>query len=329
MQVMILAAGKSTRLGALGTLLPKPLVPVCGYPAITYSLVRCAAAGLRDVVINLHHHGDQLRAALGDGSAFGVNIQYSEEPELLGTGGGIAKARPLFKSGPLLIINGKVVADLALASVLASHRAAPRSTVGTMVLRPNPNPDKFPPISVDEVGRVIGMRGKRADVTAFGKISDLMFTGIHILEPALLDRLPAGESDVLSASYQPALAEGARVQGVVFPGYFEEHSTPERYLAGNRVLLRQPGLLSSAPGPLTGVDPEARVSASAVLRPPLRIAAGAVIEAGAVVGPEVVVGAGGTVGAGARISRSVVWAGGVAVGEIDMSIVTPDGIVAG
>jgi NDP-sugar pyrophosphorylase family protein len=329
MQVMILAAGKSTRLGALGSLMPKPLVPVCGYPAITYSLVRCAAAGLRDVVINLHHHGEQLRAALGDGSAFGVSIQYSDEPDLLGTGGGIAKARPLFKTGPVMIINGKVVADLALANVIASHRAGPASTVATMVLRPNPNPEKFPPVSIDEVGRVVGMRGRRGDVTAFGKVSDYMFTGVHILEPALLDRLPRGESDVLSAAYQPALAERARVQGVVFPGYFEEHSTPERYLAGNRALLRQPGLLASAPGPLTGVDSGARVSASAILRPPLRIAAGAVIEGGAVVGPEVVVGAGGTVAAGARVSRSVIWAGAVATGEVDMAIVTPEGVVPG
>ena len=65
----MLAAGRSTRLGALGAARPKPLVPICGYPAIAFGLAACARAGLRDVVINLHHHGDQIRAAVGDGSA--------------------------------------------------------------------------------------------------------------------------------------------------------------------------------------------------------------------------------------------------------------------
>src|SRR5688500_16241049 len=135
MQVMILAAGRSTRLGTLGSQRPKPLVPVCGYPAIAFGLARCARAGLRNVVINLHHHPDQIRTAIGDGSAFGVNVRYSMETELLGTGGGVQRARPLFASGPLLIINGKVVADVSLETVMAAHRAAPQGTLATMVVR--------------------------------------------------------------------------------------------------------------------------------------------------------------------------------------------------
>src|SRR5688500_10234635 len=110
MQVMILAAGKSTRLGSLGAVLPKPLVPVCGYPAITFGLALCRHAGLHDVVVNLHHHGDLIREALGDGAAHRVKIAYSDEAEeLLGTGGGVKRARGLFRSEPVLIMNGKVV----------------------------------------------------------------------------------------------------------------------------------------------------------------------------------------------------------------------------
>jgi mannose-1-phosphate guanylyltransferase len=329
MQVMILAAGRSTRLGALGAARPKPLVPICGYPAILFGLVHCASAGLRDVVINLHHHGDQIRQAVGDGAAWGLRVQYSDEVDLLGTGGGLAAARGLFRPGPVLVMNGKVVANLSLAQVIAAHKGAPASTLATMVLRPNPNPDKFAPVSLDEVGRVVGLRGKRGDVTAFGAVTDMMFAGVHILEPALLDRLPpTGESDVIESAYQPALADGARVQGFVMSGYFEEHSTPARYLAGNLALLRRPGLVATPPGPLTGVDPAARVDATATLRPPLRLSAGAVVEAGAVVGPDVVVSTGGTVGAGARITRSVVWPGAVATGHVVDSVVMAEGVVA-
>jgi NDP-sugar pyrophosphorylase family protein len=328
MQVMILAAGKSTRLGALGAARPKPLVPICGYPAIAFGLCSCATAGLQDVVINLHHHGDQIRQLVGDGSAFGLRVKYSDEPELLGTGGGLAAARALFRPGPVLVMNGKVVADLSLAQVIAAHRNASPGTLATMVLRPNPNQEKFPPVSLDEAGRVVGLRGKRGDVTAFGKVSDMMFAGVHILEPALLDRLPpAGESDVIAAAYQPALADGGRVQGFAMTGYFEEHSTPTRYLAGNLALVRQPGLVATTPGPLTGVDPAAEVHATATLRPPIRIGAGAVIEAGAVVGPDVVVSGGGTVAAGAVVTRAVVWPGAVARGEIADAVVMEEGLV--
>jgi mannose-1-phosphate guanylyltransferase len=326
MQVMILAAGRSTRLGSLGAARPKPLVPICGYPAVSYALAACARAGLRDIVINLHHHGDQIRALIGDGSAFGVNVRYSVEEELLGTGGGIAHARPLFSTGPVLVINGKVVADLSLDAVIAAHRATPRGTLATMVLRPMPA-GAFAPITVDEVGRVVGIRGKRGQVTAYGAVVDHMFTGIHILERPLMDRLPAGVSDIFTHAYQPALEDGARVHALVMTGYFEEHSTPERYLAGNLALLRRPGSVSCPPGPLTGVDPSARIDATATLKPPVRIAAGAIVGPHACVGPDVVLGAGSEVAPDTHLTRAVVWDGARAEGAIESAVVTGEGTV--
>jgi mannose-1-phosphate guanylyltransferase len=329
MQVMLLAAGRSTRLGALGAARPKPLVPICGHPAITFGLHLCAQAGLRQVVINLHHRGEQIRALVGDGSAYGLSVRYSEEVELLGTGGGIAHARPLFAPGPVLIINGKVVADIALASVLAAHRAAPGGTVATMVLRALDSPQRFAPVTADGEGRVVGLRGRPSKVEARGEVANRMFTGIHVLEPALLDRLPpAGVSDVIADAYQPALDEGATVRALEHRGYFEEHSTPASYLAGNLALLRRPDLLGSPPGPLTGVDPAARVHAAAAIRAPVRIAAGATVEAGATVGPDVVVGAGARVIAGARLERVVIWEGAVARGTLADAVVTEEGVVS-
>jgi mannose-1-phosphate guanylyltransferase len=330
MQVMVLAAGRSTRLGVLGAQRPKPLVPVCGYPAISFALTLCARAGLRDVVVNLHHHGDQIRRALGDGAALGVKVRYSAEDELLGTGGGLAYARRLFQPGPVLVVNGKVVADVDLRAVIAAHRAAPPGTVATMVLREAPRPGEFAPVSVDAAGRVIGLREKPGPMTkVVGPLTELMFTGIHVLEPALLDRLPAGPSDVITHAYRPALDEGAPVQGFVMRGYFEEHSTPERYLSGNLALLRRPDLLAYPPGELVGVDQMAKVDPSAIIRPPVRIAAEAVIEAGAVVGPEVVVCRGARVAADARLTRAVVWEGAEAGGQLQDAVVTGAGVVEG
>jgi len=166
MQVMILAAGRSTRLGSLGLALPKPLLPVCGYPAIAYALALCRQAGLHDIVINLHHHGDKIGKTLGDGSQFGVNLRYSVEEELLGTGGGVGKARSLFASEPVLIINGKVAADVDLRALIAAHGQAPRNTIATLVLRTDPHPELWAPIGVDADGTVLSIRGQRADPAA-------------------------------------------------------------------------------------------------------------------------------------------------------------------
>jgi NDP-sugar pyrophosphorylase family protein len=327
MQVMILAAGRSTRLGSMGLALPKPLIPVCGYPAVTYSLELCRRAGLHDVIVNLHHLGDRLGQALGDGSRFGVRLRYSNEDQLLGTGGALWKARAMFSTARVLVINGKVAADIDLRAVIAAHENAPQGTVATMVLRDDPNPELWAPIGIDATGMVFSMRGKRAERTALGAVLPRMFTGIHVVEPALLDRLPEGISDVIGDGYIPALMAGGRIASITMPGYFAEHSTPERYLAGNLDLLQDPSLLPQAPGPLVGVDANAQVDSSATIVPPVRIAAGAVVEGGATVGPLAVVCGGGRVARDARVSRSVVWPGATASGIQAGAIITPGEVI--
>ncbi len=326
--VMLLAAGRGTRLGPLGLSLPKPLVPICGYPAIRFGLAACARAGLDDVVVNLHHLGDRLRQTLGDGAAAGVRIRYSVEPDLLGTGGGIAQARALLGAGRVLVINGKVVADVDLAAVLRGHAAAAgQGAVGTLVLRDDPDPRRWGAIGVDATGRVVSILAARSPIPAEGPVTERMFTGIHVLEPALLDRLSPIPCDVIRDAYIPALEGGARIATQRLGGYFAEHSTPARYLAGNLDLLATPTLVPQAPGPLTGVDPSAE-TAGARLVPPYRIAAGAIIEPGAEVGPAAVIGAGARVRAGARVYQAVVWPDAVVEGEVGRAVVTPEGTVA-
>jgi len=320
---MILAAGRSTRLGSIGLALPKPLLPVCGYPAITFAIELCRRAGLGDIIVNLHHHGDKVGQTLSDGSRFGVRLRYSVEEELLGTGGALWKARHMFAPGPVLVINGKVAADIDLNQVIEAHRQAPEGTLATMVVREDPSPELWAPIGVDATGTVFSIRGKRQDRTALGPILPRMFTGIHVLEPALLDYLPEGVSDVIGDAYVPALLAGRRIWSLTMTGYFAEHSTPERYLGGNFELLQQPALLPQAPGPLAGIDPGAQIDATATIKPPVRIAGGAAIEAGAEVGPLVVVSPGGRVAAGAQVARSVVWPGATATGKQVGTVIGP------
>src|SRR4051794_20260547 len=149
---MLLAAGRSTRLGPLGLALPKPLAPICSYPPIRFGLAACARAGFREAVVNLHHLGDRLRETLGDFEG-GLRIRYSVEVELLGTGGGIAHARELLGPGRVLVINGKVVADIDLREFLGSHVES--GAEASLLLRDDPDPRKWGAIGVDAIGRVV------------------------------------------------------------------------------------------------------------------------------------------------------------------------------
>jgi mannose-1-phosphate guanylyltransferase len=322
--VMLLAAGRSTRLGPLGQALPKPLAPICGYPAIRFGLAASARAGFREVVVNLHHLGDRLRDTLGDGEG-GLRVRYSVEIELLGTGGGIAHARGLLGSGRVLVINGKVVADVDLRDFLGGHVES--GAEGSLLLRDDPDPRKWGAIGVDATGRVVSILNARSPILPEGPVTERMFTGIHVMEPALLDRLRPVPCDVIRDAYIPALEAGARIAAQRLGGYFAEHSTPERYLAGNLDLLHNPSLVPHPPGTLTGIASTAQ-TAGARLIPPYRIAAGAVVEPGAEIGPAAVIGARARIRATARVRNAVVWDDTVVDGELEHAVATPEGIVA-
>ena len=109
MRAMILAAGKGTRLRPLTDSTPKPLIDVVGRPMIAFPLELLRRAGICEVVINLHHLGDKIRAALGDGSAYGVRITYSVEDPILDTGGAIEAAREFLCDGTFVVANADVV----------------------------------------------------------------------------------------------------------------------------------------------------------------------------------------------------------------------------
>ncbi|HEX2658817.1 MAG TPA: NDP-sugar synthase [Polyangia bacterium] len=329
---MLLAAGRSTRLGALGERLPKPLVPICGYPAIRFGLQTLLHAGLRQVVVNLHHHAPLIRQALGDGRAYGAEVTYSDEAELLGTGGGLAHAHALLGDGPVVVMNAKVVCAFDLGAVMAAHHAS--GADATLVVRDDPDARGWGAIAADASGRIVSILGQpeagdrpARPVAAEGPVVERMFTGIQIVGPSIRARLRPVFCDTVRDGYIPALRDGADLRVFVADGYFAEHSTPERYLAGNLAVLREPGLVPFPPGPLQGIDPSARLDATAQVTGPVRIAEDAVVGAGARVGPDVVLGAGARVAAGVHLTRTVVWPGVSVTQSATGAVCTPDGVV--
>jgi MurNAc alpha-1-phosphate uridylyltransferase len=119
MRAMILAAGRGERMGALTVSTPKPLLQVAGRYLIEYAIASVRRAGIREIVINTAYLGDQIKAAIGNGQRYGVDIAYSEEGERLETGGGIYKALPLLGSDPFLVMSSDIITSHPIASLPA------------------------------------------------------------------------------------------------------------------------------------------------------------------------------------------------------------------
>lgn len=309
-RAMILAAGFGTRLGELTAIRPKPMLPICGAPLVRWSVLWLRAQGIREFVINLHHLGEQIEAELGDGSALGVAIAYSnEEGMILGTGGGLRKARPLLDDGqgtPIVVVNGKILTDLALAPLLARHRE--RDAEATMVLRRDVEGVWGGELALGPDSKLATFLGRsRAGVEPGPK---MMFTGVHVIAPRFLDRVPSeGEQCIVRTAYRELFETGPGIEGWEHRGYWWEHSTTARYLEGLANVLEGRVELPWAEAPVIGVDPSATIGEGVELIEPLRIGAGAVVGAGASIGPDVEIGAGAVVGAGVKVERASVWPG--------------------
>ena len=212
MRAMILAAGRGERMRPLTLARPKPLLEAGGTPLIVHHLRALADAGFQDIVVNVSWLGDQIRAALGDGSRHGVRILYSDEgPEPLETGGGIFRALPLLGAGPFLVLNGDTWSDIPYGQL--RERLAP-ADLAHLVLVPNPvhNPGGD---FVLERGRIVETAGER-----------LTFSGVGIYRAELF----AGCSDGIFklAPLLRAASRAGRVSGEVHAGAWLDIGTPGR-----------------------------------------------------------------------------------------------------
>mgnify|MGYP003576152222 CR=1 FL=1 len=235
MKAFILAAGFGTRLFPLTIDRTKPAIPFLGKPLVGYVAENLSHFGFRDVIVNLHHQPESVKSALGDGSKYGVNIEYTlEEPKILGTAGALDNARHLLKDEPFLIVNGKIITDIDIAAAVEAHHAG--GGIATMVLKSNVKRERFTIVEVKD-GVVTGF-GDFARPFSEEEIRDtehdpnvpLMFTGIHILEPRAFDYIPKGVySDIVPTFYLPAIANGEKIVSYISDADWYELSTIPRY----------------------------------------------------------------------------------------------------
>lgn len=236
MKAMILAAGFGTRLFPLTIDRTKPAIPFLGKPLVGYVAEYIAKFGIKDVIVNLHHQPQSVIEALGDGSEFGVSIEYTvEQPSILGTAGALDNARHYLEDDTFVIVNGKIITDIDIAAALKTHKSS--GALATMVLLPNVKREKFTVVEIRD-GLVKGF-GDFAKPFSETEIRDtsaeiytpLMFTGIHILEPRVFEYIPRGVySDIVPTFYNPALARGEKIAAHVAHANWYELSTIPRYL---------------------------------------------------------------------------------------------------
>ncbi len=228
MKAMVLAAGLGTRLRPLTASRPKPLLPLGPYPLLVWNLLLLRRHGIEEVMINLHYLGGHIREALGDGSQWHMRLFYSDEPVLLGTGGGIKQVEAFFQDGPFLVLNGDTVAALDLSRLVAHHHR--EEALATMALRDDPDVERWGVVETDQHDRVLRIHGKgRPANEGEAPSGRRLFAGIHVLDPLMLRHIPTGRCASILDAYVAWLERGATIAGYVFSGYWSDVGTPERY----------------------------------------------------------------------------------------------------
>ena len=325
MQALILAGGEGTRLRPLTTTHPKPVVPLVDRPFIGFMLDWLRRHGVDEVVMSCGHMADGVRAVLGDGSGFGVRLQFVEEPRPLGTGGALKFAEELLKDR-FLMLNGDVLTDIDLTAQIAQHeRTGARAT---LALTPVEDPSAYGLVRTAADAQVTEFVEKpSADQIDTNTIS----AGAYVLERSVLELLEPGAPASIERDVFPRLV-GHGLYAYVDEGYWMDIGTPERYLQGTFDILE--GTVVTDVAARMGsrfaciaddVDGDGRIIPSALVEAGCRIGHGArvggrvVLERGVTVGAHstierAVILEGATIGAGCTLSGCIVGAG-VTIGD--------------
>src|SRR5918998_100751 len=233
MQALILAGGKGTRLRPLTVYTPKPVVPICNRPFLLYQIDTLRRAGIRDITLSLSYQPMKIEQQLGDGSDFGVNLSYTFEPQPMGTAGAYKFAEELIRE-PTVVFNGDILTDLDLEAVIREHNE--RQAAATLVLAPVDNPSAYGLVETEPDGRVRRFLEKpKPDEISVNTIN----AGTYVLEPRVLDLIPAGENYSFEYQLFPDLLRRGEAFYAHIPdnAYWIDIGTTERYLQVHHDLL--------------------------------------------------------------------------------------------
>lgn len=241
---MLLSAGFGKRLRPLTENIPKPLVEVAGKTLIERNLELLQKAQINRVFINLHYRGQQIREFVGDGSRWGLEAIYSEEEEILDTGGGIRKIAEFVQTPHLLTINSDVLIDpdAPIAELVRTHTQCPKLPWATMMLREDASAKEYGSLVVNQDAEVLRILNTvRPDsLTAVGGeqngFEELMFAGIEVLSAKIFERMPPPGSkfSITQDTLCSLLSEGGLIKAFKYSGFWSDIGTPDRLQAASK-----------------------------------------------------------------------------------------------
>jgi NDP-sugar pyrophosphorylase family protein len=277
MQALILAGGEGTRLRPLTIYTPKPVVPIVNRPFLYYQLELLRRAGVKEITLSLSYQPNKIADIFGDGDK-DMKINYAVEASPLGTAGAYKNAQEHLTE-TTIVFNGDILTGINLADVVAYHQE--KNAAATIVLTPVENPSAYGLVETEADGRVRRFleKPKPEEITC-----NTINAGIYVLEPRLLDYIPAG--DKFSFEYQlfPALlANNEPFYAYTMSGYWLDIGTPQRYLQANDDLIngriksfeaeRKPVNISTTSNLSADLEP-AKIDARSVIDPTCSIKPG-------------------------------------------------------
>lgn len=227
MKAMILAAGQGRRLRPLTDICPKPMIPLGGKPLLEHVITLLAKHGFDQLVVNLHHLPEVVRAHFGDGSAWKVRLTYSLETELLGTAGAVRRMAAFFDQ-PFLVYYGDNLSNMDLGEFWEAHTY--QGELASMGLHREDDPCRSGIVRLDEWSRIAEFIEKPRPEQVFSGYQ--INCGIYALQPRIFDWIPSqGASDFGAEVFPRLLAAGQPIYGHPLRGQLLASDTPERYAA--------------------------------------------------------------------------------------------------
>ncbi|MBE9114702.1 mannose-1-phosphate guanyltransferase [Lusitaniella coriacea LEGE 07157] len=313
MRAVLMAGGSGTRLRPLTCDLPKPMVPVLNRPIAEHIINLLKRHQVTEVIATLHYLPDVMRDYFQDGSDFGVQMTYAvEEDQPLGTAGCVKNIADLLNE-TFIVISGDSITDFDLSAAIAFHKE--NNSKATLILTRVPNPIEFGVVITDSDEKIVRFLEKPSTSEIF---SDTVNTGTYILEPEVLDYLPANEESDFSKDLFPLLLEkGDPIYGYVADGYWCDVGHLDAYRDAQYDGLQGKVKIDFAyeeqssdlwVGQNTFIDPTAKIETPVLIGSNCRIGPRSRIEAGTVIGDNV------NVGADADLKRPIILNGAI-IGE--------------
>ena len=299
---MLLAGGLSTRLYPLTKTVPKPLVPVAGVPNAIHLIRYLKSHGYDQIAINVHYLADAITSALGDGSSFGVRLEYLHEATLMGSAGALKPMQRFFGDETFVVVGCDDLTNLPLDRLVALHER--KGAIATIGLVEREQVDQYGVVVIDRDGRITGFQEKPSPGTERSK---LVNTGIYVFSPQIFERIPDDTFyDFGKQVFPELLIDQLRFYGYdAGDAYWCDIGTPSEYRRASADVVN--GVFRIPDTRSNGADPTARVAASASIDRNVWIGARARIgERVRIAGPSVI-GDGTVVEADAVLDASIVW----------------------